>query len=301
MRQLILATSLASAGTIASASNKAFGFAPKGSASYSVTTSDFKDFFNAVLRRTADKDKDIFVPISKHNFTYSKLKVVSISSATSVAISLADVSVVEGYEYTIVFVRKGHKFNERSNYSFVCRAGYNETPASLATKIASYVNSQVGLNLSAVVSSSTTITFSNVKKDEAFEIKFADKLVGVKDGSSNVITSASIQPATYDSSALQVEDVKKYVADLMSKAAADAGFEYTYRENDIYPGFFGDQTIDLSDYASGAFVYTLSFAEPRQVKTIDDAVRQVVQVVLPSSVTVTSLDTLLASFGTEVA
>lgn len=308
MRQVILATSLASAGAVASASTMgAVGFVYRDHANndalkFSLTSGDFaEDHFLMTLKRAAANMGDISVPFHKNKLMYSKATVTALSSAGSVVADFTGVTITPGYDYTAIFVRKGIKFNERNKWTFTVRANNTLDASALAVAITKYVNDNTeGLGLTAS-NSSGVVTFTNVNKSDAYAIKFADDLVGVENASGDAVTELEIQPATVSGGAIKVADVTKYVADLVSKAAADAGFEDTYRQDNIYPGLYGADGADYSAYASGAIVYTFRFAEPRIVKTVDDVVNQVVQLVLPSSVTVTSFDTLVNALAKKIA
>ena len=76
-----------------------------------------------------------------------------------------------------------------------------------------------------------------------------------------------------------------YVADLADKAAADAGFEYTYDEGvDFYPGYHLNPLAQPNAEDTGFDIFTIRCAEPRDVKTRDEVVHQIVQVAFPHGV-----------------
>ena len=74
------------------------------------------------------------------------------------------------------------------------------------------------------------------------------------------------------------------VIDLANKAAADAGFEYTYQEaGELVRPHYPLNPLEVSDAADKGFtIFTLSFAEPRDVKTWDEVINQIVQVAFPT-------------------
>lgn len=301
MRQIVLGTSLASAGAVASNTTmKSLGFVYRDHANadalkFSLTSSDFaEDFFQLVLKRANADGGDLVVPFHKNKLTFSKAVFAAGSAATG-TLNLSAITVTPGHDYTVIFCLKGVQFNERNKWTCTVRATDTDDAESIANKIADYVNANTAnLGLTAVKGTSTDagkITLTATEKGKSYVCVTADDLAGV--------SNLNLTFAWYNSGN-KVPDVAKYIADLVSKAAADAGFEYTRNDNDIYPAFFGNPGIDLSAYASGAIVYTFAFAEPRLVKTTDDVVRQVVQVVLPSSVTVTSFDTLCAALGSQI-
>lgn len=305
MRQIILGSTLAGNGTVVSsgsAGNVGFAYRNAGVPTFSTTAANFKDVpFSLVFKRAAADGGDVVLPVHKNKFVWSK-SLVKASSAASADADFSNVLITPDYEYTVVFVKKGIQFNERNTWSFSWRAKANSTVADLVAALLAYVANNPELGLTAS-DSSNVVTFTANSLKNSYAIKFTDELLNVEDTDGDVVSSIDIDTTLVSGGALLVPDVAKYVADLVSKAAADAGFRDTYNEGNIYPGLFGKAGADYSAYATanGCFVYTIRFAEPRVVRTVEDVVNQVVQIVLPGSVNVTALDTLLASFGAQIA
>ena len=75
------------------------------------------------------------------------------------------------------------------------------------------------------------------------------------------------------------------IKDLFAKAAADAGYEYTYDNFDIYPGYDFNPLKQADAVDTGFDVFTLRFAEPRVMGTHEEDVYQIIQVVFPTNAT----------------
>ena len=141
-------------------------------------------------------------------------------------------------------------------------------------------NNTVGSKVVATVSDATlTIDGQVVGMD--YEVIPADLLTGL------VATSTQKGEAAYGDA--------QYVIDLANKAAADAGFEYTYQEaGELMRPHYPLNPLEVSEAADKGFtIFTLSFAEPRDVKTRDEVVNQIVQVVFPTGATqITAFETV---------
>ena len=91
--------------------------------------------------------------------------------------------------------------------------------------------------------------------------------------------------ATAEAVVMKAYGSAAYVADLADKAAADAGFEYTYDEGvNFYPGYPLNPLAQPLAEDTGFDIFTIRCAEPRDVKTRDEVVHQIVQVAFPHGV-----------------
>lgn len=158
-----------------------------------------------------------------------------------------------------------------------------ETADQVATKIANYVNNNTAtLGLTAVVSTATvTVTATEPAVD--YEITMADALSGT---TVTYTTRGEIGIA-------DAEAIKK----MANMAAADAGFEYTYMDDVhyLYPNYPLNPNTRTNTTDAGYTVYTLQFAVPRDVKTRDELVHQIVQIAIPTGAAqITTMDTILA-------
>lgn len=221
-----------------------------------------------IVNRPVNKGGHVVIPIHKNKFSYVKgvyqagevfKQVLTIPAPTTIG------------EYSIIVALKGVGFNQRNKWTAsVYIKDVNKTANELAEALAKAINNNtVGSKVVATVSEATlTITGQVVGMD--YEVIPADLLTGL------VVTPTQKGKAAYGDA--------QYVIDLANKAAADAGFEYTYQEaGELMRPHYPLNPLKVSEAADKGFtIFTLSFAEPRDVKTRDEVVNQIVQVVFPT-------------------
>lgn len=223
-----------------------------------------------VLGRSADKGGPIVLPFFKNNFSYVKGDYIA---ATKFSATLSITKPIKVGDSSIIIVRKGAKFNERNKWTATVHIDNASIDApSFIDIINKQINNMtVASGVIATQTSSNVITITAVEAGIDYEIIAAD---GLSDNKATVKTQGI--PAYGDA---------KYVQDLAEKAAADAGFEYTYSEDChyLYPNY-PLNPLKQSDAADAGFtIFTLRFAEPRDVKTRDEVVNQIIQVAFPTA------------------
>ncbi len=180
----------------------------------------------------------------------------------------------KGTHYTVVVVKKGTVFNERSNWTFTTLAT-TTTAADVAKQITNQINGnkeQLGVT-AEYTGGVITITASVAGPD--YEVLGADGLLG--------ITPTNV------TNGKKAELDKADVQDLASHCAAGKGFNYTADDGkEIYPGY--PEVVDEDQYV----LYTLRFAVPRVAsKQRDEVVYQLVYIAVPvGSGAITTLDTI---------
>lgn len=223
----------------------------------------------------------VVFPFYKKDLSYT----VSVyTAATIFSVYFIIASVEASSDYTVIIVKNGVKFNERNKWTFTIHAGKNDTPRTVADKIAAHINANtVGSGVSAVsdVSIDGKITITAKKAGQPYTIVLADKLQGIV-----IRTIAAGLPAINDAAAIK---------DMANKAAADAGFEYTYDEfAGLYPAYPLNPLAQPDKADTGFTVYTIRFAEPRDMKTRDEVVHQIIQIAYPTGATaIATLKTIL--------
>lgn len=232
-----------------------------------------------VMGRASKDGGPIIIPFYNKDFSYSK-------STYSVAkIFTAEFTVPEPVimcDHTVIFTKKGIQFNERSNWTASIHVFKDtETAKQVAAKIVNYVNNNTAtLGLTATVSAATvTVTATEPAVD--YEITMADALSGT------TVTKTRGEIGIAD-----VEAIKK----MANMAAADAGFEYTYMDDVhyLYPNYPLNPNAGTNTTDAGYIVYTLRFAVPRDVKTRDELVHQIVQIAIPTgAIQIATMDTIL--------
>lgn len=223
----------------------------------------------------------IVFPFYKKDLSYS---VSEYSPATTFSANFTIASVEASSDYTVIIVKNGVKFNERNKWTSTIHAGKNDTAKNIADKIAAHINANtIGSGVSAVSDSKTAgkITITAKKAGQPYTIVLADELQGL-----TVTTTAAGLPAINDAAAIK---------DMANKAAADAGFEYTYDEfAGLYPAYPLNPLAQANKTDTGFTVYTIRFAEPRDMKTRDEVVHQIIQIAYPtSSAAIDTLKTIL--------
>lgn len=220
----------------------------------------------------------ILYPIFKKNFTFTK----GVYSAATTFSAELTIGTVEAYnDYSVIVAKKGLKFNERNKWTSTVHTGAAPTAADVAQKIANHINANtIGNGVKAVVNGAK-ITITAVEAGKDYAIVPADGLMGTA-----VTVSASGIPAYGDAA---------YIKDLANKAAADAGFEYTYNDFEgIYPAYPLNPLAQPDKADAGFTIYTLRFAEPREMKTRDEVVHQIIQIAYPTgSAAIATMDTIL--------
>lgn len=223
-----------------------------------------------VLGRSTDNGGPIVLPIFKNNFSYVKGEY---SAATKFVAETTISAPTQVGDYSLIVALKGVKFNERNKWTAMVHIkNTTTTAAELAKKLADAINNNVGSGVTAAAETTKiTITADNAGVDYA--VIGADLLFG------QVVTVTTQGIPAYGDS--------KYISDLADKAAADAGFEYTYRDAYyyLYPNYPLNPLKDNDATDTGFTIFTLRFAEPRDVKTRDEVVNQIIQVAFPTGAT----------------
>lgn len=272
MRQFILGGNVAalSSGTFAAgaidgnAGKVGVGYYPAGIPTFD-TGANIKDKGFIALVRTVANGGAVLLPLYKNHFSYSKM-VYSAPTAFTATLVIPSPGATDT-DFTVIAAKKGVKFNERNKWTATVHLKGGETATQIADKIVAYfMDGAVARYGISVANSSGTLTFTAVDGGD-WEIIPADDLIDV----TPTITQA------WDPGKGTADMVK----DMADKAAADAGFEYTYQEPGslLYPNY----PIGAAGAFTGTYtIFTLRFAEPREMKTVDEVVHQIVQVAFPT-------------------
>lgn len=233
------------------------------------------------LGKSDAKGGKLVVPIYKNNFSYSKM-VYAASTQYTGNFTIADV--VAGSDYTVVVVKKGVGFNERNKWTATVRAKATDTVDTIAAALASQITANVGASVTAAASAGK-VTVTAKEKGVDYELTLGDDLFGT------AVTQTHATAAVADA---------KYITDLAIKAAADAGIEYTYQDAGelIYPDFPLNPLAQDDSADAGFTVYTIRFAEPREMKTVDQSINQIVQIAVPAgTAAIATIDKILAALA----
>lgn len=283
MRQFLLGKSVAYPTALTSLAVGQFAFVAlvSGVETLDSDGTKIKDKGYIYLGKSDAKGGKLVVPIYKNNFSYSKM-VYAASTQYTGNFTIADV--VAGSDYTVVVVKKGVGFNERNKWTATVRAKAGDTVDTIASALASQITANVGAGVTAV-DSAGKVTVTAKEKGVDYELTLGDDLFGT------AVTQTHATAAVADA---------KYITDLAIKAAADAGIEYTYQDAGelIYPDFPLNPLAQDDSADAGFTVYTIRFAEPREMKTVDQSINQIVQIAVPTDTeAIATIDKVLAALA----
>lgn len=239
-----------------------------------------KDKGYIFLGKEDAKGGDVIVPIYKNKFSFTKM--VYQAAATYTGNFIIPGPTV-GDDLTVVVVKKGVQFNERNKWTATMRVKDGQDASACAKELAEQLNNPASGVKSVAVADKIIITAVN--KGEDYKIALGDDLFGVAVAENHVVTSLADA---------------NYIKDLAMKAAADAGIEYTYQDpaNLIYPGYPLNPLAQPDSVDAGYTVFTLKFAEPREMKTVDQSINQIVQIALPmGAIAIAKVETILKAIA----
>ena len=236
-----------------------------------------KDKGYIFLGKEDAKGGDVIVPIYKNNFSFTKM-VYQAAGAYTGDFTIPAPTV--GDDLTVVVVKKGVQFNERNKWTATMRVKDGQDASACAKELTEQLNNNPASGVKAVAAAAK-ITITAVNKGEDYKIALGDDLFGVA-----VTETPAVTP---------LADAN-YIKDLAMKAAADAGIEYTYQDpaNLIYPGYPLNPLAQPDSVDAGYTVFTLKFAELREMKTVDQSINQIVQIALPTgAAAIAKVETIL--------
>lgn len=242
-----------------------------------------KDKGYIFLGKEDAKGGDVIVPIYKNNFSFTKM-VYQAAGAYTGDFTIPAPTV--GDDLTVVVVKKGVQFNERNKWTATMRVKDGQDASACAKELTEQLNNNPASGVKAVAAAAK-ITITAVNKGEDYKIALGDDLFGVA-----VTETPAVTP---------LADAN-YIKDLAMKAAADAGIEYTYQDpaNLIYPGYPLNPLAQPDSVDAGYTVFTLKFAEPREMKTVDQSINQIVQIALPTgAVVIAKVETILKAIAKD--
>lgn len=240
-----------------------------------------KDKGYIFLGKEDAKGGDVIVPIYKNKFSFTKM-VYKAASAYTGDFTIPAPTV--GDDLTVVVVKKGVQFNERNKWTATMRVKDGQDASACAKELTEQLNNNPASGVKAVAEAAK-ITITAVNKGEDYKIALGDDLFGVA-----VTETPAVTP---------LADAN-YIKDLAMKAAADAGIEYTYQDpaNLIYPGYPLNPLAQPDSVDAGYTVFTLKFAEPREMKTVDQSINQIVQIALPmGAAAIAKVETILKAIA----
>lgn len=172
-------------------------------------------------------------------------------------------------DYTLIVAKKGVGFNERNKWTSTIHVfDGNETDATIAQKLTTSINNNsVSSGVKATVSGAV-ITITAIKTGVDYALVPADYL-----------TASTLGAVTAGTCG---QNTAEHIKDLHAKAAADMGFNDTQQFTELlYKGYEIDPLAGSPTTDYGFDVVTIKFAEPRETRTVDQDINQIIQVAFP--------------------
>lgn len=176
-------------------------------------------------------------------------------------------------DYTLIVAKKGVGFNERNKWTSTIHVfDDTETEAKIAEKLAKSINNNsVSSGVKATVSGAV-VTVTAIKSGVDYALVPADYL-----------TASTLGTATAGTCG---QNTAEHIKDLHAKAAADMGFNDTQQFTELlYKGYEIDPLAGTPATDYGFDVVTVKFAEPRETRTVDQDVNQIIQIAFPRTST----------------
>lgn len=242
-----------------------------------------KDKGYIYLLRDEKVGGQVVIPIYKNKFSYSKM---TYQAATAYTSNFTIAEVTPGLDYTVIVAKKGVNFNERFKWTATVRAKSSDTVTTVAKALADLITANGDGSGVTATNDAGKVTITAKEKGVDYKVTLADDIFGL------AVTETAAKVALADAA---------YVKDLAMKAAADAGIEYTY-DDFIYPNYPLNPLAQPDASDTGFTIFTLKFAEPREMKTMDTAVNQIVQIALPTGAgAIASIETILKALSRVAA
>lgn len=241
--------------------------------------------FNLAVGRGNDHGGAIILPMFRYHFSYTKSEYQA-GTAFHATLEIPSDRMLPFSVFTIIVVKNGIQFNERNKWTASVPGGVSPSTDTIATALANHLqNNKVGHGLEVTVFGST-ITFDGEDYRD-YTILCADALTGVE------VTMVHASKPINDARMIQ---------DMYEKAWAGKGYNNTF----IAPNMLMYPHLRLGSWESidpdneGFTVYTFRFAEPREMKTRDEVVHQIIQLVLPTGASaISTIDTILEGLADE--
>lgn len=238
-----------------------------------------KDKGYIYLLRDEKVGGQVVIPIYKNKFSYSKM---TYQAATAYTSNFTIAEVTPGLDYTVIVAKKGVNFNKRFKWTATVRAKSSDTVTTVAKALADLITANGDGSGVTATNNAGKVTITAKEKGVDYKVTLADDIFGL------AVTETAAKVALADAA---------YVKDLAMKAAADAGIEYTY-DDFIYPNYPLNPLAQPDASDTGFTIFTLKFAEPREMKTMDTAINQIVQIALPTGAgAIASIETILKALS----
>lgn len=224
--------------------------------------------FNLVLGRGLENGGPVVLPAFRYHMSYSRSDYEAATSFTA-DYTIPTERLYPFSNYTVIIVKNGIQFNERNKWTATVATGLNPDATKIAAALAKHLNNNfIGHGLK-VEANGAKLSFTCPEAGKDYTIILADALIG--DEVNMKHATAALNDAAY-------------IQDLWEKAWAGVGYNYTYRGyvGLMYPKRYLKNDLSIDPENKGFTVFTIRFAEPREMKTRDEVVHQIIQVAFPT-------------------
>lgn len=206
------------------------------------------------------------LPIYNNKLSYVESNYVA---ATTFSQTVKVISQEAVGDYTLIVVKKGVGFNERNKWTANVHVNVaSETAAKIAEKLTTVINGNSASSGVKAEVSDDTITVTALEAGVDYKLVLADYLTESELGEVTAATAG--------------QNCTKHIKDLHAKAAADMGFNDTQQFTELlYKGYEIDPHSGTPTTDYGFDVLTIKFAEPRETRTVDQDIKQIIQVAFP--------------------
>lgn len=222
---------------------------------------------NLVVGRGMENGGPIVLPIFRYHMSYVRSDYQA-GTSFHAEVTIPTDRMIPFSNFTVIVVKNGIQFNERNKWTATIPGGARPDANNIAQALARHLqNNKIGHGLDVTVAGAK-LTFDGAYYHD-YTILLADALTGVE------VTMVHATKPINDARMIQ---------DYHAKAWADMGFQNTEVEPNIYmyPKLHLGGWTDIDPEGKGFTVFTIRFAEPREMKTRDEVVHQIVQVAFPT-------------------
>ena len=227
---------------------------------------DCKGKFDVILGRANANGGPVSLPLHMNGLKVAgaEFKADETFSANVTCANVNDVG-----DITLLITKCGMQFNEHATWTVNFHITTEMTGAQIATKLAALVNANTQAHGIIATVASAIITLTAQQSGVEYKVTATDLL----SGATVLVTHHGKEGTGLD---------QKRLAVIASKAAADAGIEYTFQDGAelLYPTYPFNPANQAA--LTGSYdMLVIGCGEPRDFKTTEETVHQVVTIIAP--------------------
>lgn len=227
---------------------------------------DCKGKFDLILGRANANGGPVSLPLHMNSL---KVAGAEFKANTTFVATVTCADVDDIGDITLLITKCGMPFNERATWTANFHITTEMTGAQIATRLAALVNANTQAHDIVATVASNVVTLTAQKSGVEYDVKATDLLSG-----------ATVAVTTHGKEGRGLDP--KRLAVIASKAAADAGIEYTFQDGAelLYPTYPFNPANQAA--LTGSYdMLVIGCGEPRDFKTTEETVHQVVTIIAP--------------------